>query len=184
MIRRYQGTAPTLGREVFIDDLALVLGAVTLADDVSIWPFAALRGDVNRISIGARSNVQDNAVLHVTHDGPYTPGGVELVIGEDVTIGHGAILHACTIGDRVLVGMGAIVLDKAVIESDVIVAAGSLVSPNKRLKSGWLYRGSPAVAVRELTADERDNFTYSTAHYVRLKNQHLQDQQEPKERTS
>lgn len=176
MIRGFQGTTPTLGREVFVDDLALVLGAVTLADDVSIWPFAALRGDVNRMQIGARSNVQDNAVLHVTHDGPYTPGGVELSIGEDVTVGHGAILHACTIHDRVLIGMGAIVLDKAVIESDVIVAAGSLVSPNKTLKSGWLYRGSPAVAVRELTQAERDNFTYSTAHYVRLKNKHLQDQ--------
>jgi carbonic anhydrase/acetyltransferase-like protein (isoleucine patch superfamily) len=178
MIRSFQGIKPTLGRDVFVDDLALVLGAVTLADDVSIWPFAALRGDVNKMRIGARSNVQDNSVLHVTHDGPYTPGGVELSIGEDVTIGHGAVLHACAIGDRVLIGMGAIVLDKAVIESDVIVAAGSLVSPNKTLKSGWLYRGSPAIAVRELTQNERDNFTYSTAHYVRLKNQHLQDQKD------
>ncbi|WP_428311922.1 gamma carbonic anhydrase family protein [Hydrocarboniphaga sp.] len=180
MIRAFQGVKPTLGRDVFVDELALVLGAVTLADDVSIWPFAALRGDVNKMQIGARSNVQDNAVLHVTHDGPYTPGGVDLRIGEDVTVGHGAVLHACTIHDRVLIGMGAIVLDKAVIESDVIVAAGSLVSPNKTLKSGWLYRGSPAVAVRELTQAERDNFTYSTAHYVRLKNKHLQDQQESK----
>jgi carbonic anhydrase/acetyltransferase-like protein (isoleucine patch superfamily) len=89
VIRRFQGVSPTLGRDVFVDELALVLGAVTLADDVSIWPFAALRGDVNKMQIGARSNVQDNAVLHVTHDGPYTPGGVELSIGEDVTVGHG-----------------------------------------------------------------------------------------------
>lgn len=181
MIRSFQGIEPTLGRDVFVDELALVLGAVTLGDDVSIWPFAALRGDVNKMQIGARSNVQDNAVLHVTHDGPYTPGGVALRIGEDVTVGHGAILHACTIGDRVLIGMGAIVLDKAVIESDVILAAGSLVSPNKALKSGWLYRGSPATAVRELTQNERDNFTYSTAHYVRLKNRHLQDQRQRKD---
>ncbi|MDB5969395.1 MAG: carbonic anhydrase [Hydrocarboniphaga sp.] len=178
MIRSYQGISPTLGHAVYIDELALVQGAVTLGDDVSIWPFAALRGDVNKMAVGARSNVQDNAVLHATHDGPYTPGGLELSIGEDVTVGHGAILHACTVGDRVLIGMGAIVLDKAVIDSDVILAAGSLVPPNKRLKSGWLYRGSPAVAVRELTRDERDNFTYSTAHYVRLKNRHLQDRQE------
>ena len=177
-IRRFQGIAPTLGARVFGDELALVLGQVRLADDVSIWPFAALRGDVNCMSIGARSNVQDNAVCHVTHDGPYTPGGVELVIGEDVTVGHAAVLHACTIGDRVLVGMGAIVLDRVVIESDVILAAGSVVPPGKRLKSGWLYRGSPAAPVRELTKDERDNFTYSTAHYVRLKDQHLKDQQE------
>lgn len=175
MIRKFQGVSPTLGARVFVDELALVLGDVTLADDVSIWPFAALRGDVNRMRIGARSNVQDNSVLHVTHDGPYTPGGVELSIGEDVTVGHGVILHACQIGNRVLIGMGAIVLDRAVIEDDVLLAAGSVVPPGKRLKSGWLYRGSPATAVRELTQDERDNFTYSTHHYVRVKDQHLAD---------
>ncbi len=175
MIRSFQGIKPTLGARVFVDPLALVLGDVSLSDDVSIWPFAALRGDVNRMRIGARSNVQDNAVLHVTHDGPYTPGGVELRIGEDVTVGHGVILHACEIGNRVLVGMGAIVLDKAVIEDDVLLAAGSLVPPGKRLKSGWLYRGSPAAPVRELTQAERDNFTYSTHHYARLKDRHLAD---------
>jgi len=173
MIRRFQGTAPTLGRDVFVDELALVAGAVTLADDVSIWPFAALRGDVNAIAIGARSNVQDNAVLHVTHDGPYTPGGVALTIGADVTIGHGAILHACTIGDRVLIGMGAKLLDQVVVEDEVFVAAGSLVAPGKRLESGWLYRGSPAVAARRLTADEIANLRYSAEHYVRVKNHHV-----------
>lgn len=173
MIRSFKGIAPQLGARVFVDELGLVAGDVVLGDDASVWPFAAVRGDVNRIRIGARSNVQDNAVLHATHDGPYTRGGVPLEIGDDVTIGHGAILHACTIGHRVLVGMGSIVLDRVVVEDDCFVAAGSLVSPGRRLKSGWLYRGSPAVAARELTPDELEQLKYSAANYVRLKDQHL-----------
>ena len=174
-IRKYQGIAPTLGREVYVDELALVLGQVTLGDDASIWPFAVLRGDVNRISVGARTSIQDNTVVHVTHDGPYTPGGVATIIGDDVTVGHSVTLHACTIGNRVLIGMGAIVLDRVVIEDDVMVAAGSLVSPGKTLKSGWLYKGSPAAPARELSASELENLRYSAQNYVRVKNQHLQD---------
>lgn len=172
MIRTFAGITPRLGSGVYVDEQSAVIGDVTLGDDVSIWPFAAVRGDVNRIEIGARSNVQDNAVLHVTHDGPYTPGGVPLLIGADVTIGHGVILHACTIGDRCLIGMGAIVMDRVVVESDVLVAAGSMVPPGKRLASGWLYRGSPAQPARELTAAEIENFRYSATHYVRLKNRY------------
>lgn len=174
-IRTYQGIAPTLAREVYVDELALVLGDVTLGDDSSIWPFAVLRGDVNRIVVGARTSIQDNTVVHVTHDGPYTPGGVPTIIGDDVTVGHSVTLHACTIGNRVLIGMGAIVLDRVVIEDDVMVAAGSLVSPGKRLKSGWLYKGSPAAPARELSASELENLRYSAQNYVRVKNQHLQD---------
>ena len=171
-IRSFDGIAPTLGAGVYVDEQAALIGDVTLGDDVSIGPFAAGRGDVNRIRIGARSNVQDNAVLHVTHDGPYSPGGVPLLIGEDVTIGHGAILHACTIGDRCLIGMGALVLDKVVIESDVLLAAGSMVPPGKRLESGWLYRGAPAVQARRLTDAELAHLRYSAAHYVRLKDRY------------
>lgn len=150
-----------------------MIGDVTLGEDASVWPLTVVRGDVNKISIGARSNVQDNCCLHVTHDGPYTPGGVELIIGEEVTIGHAVTLHACTIGNRCLIGMGAIVLDRAVLEDECFVAAGAIVSPGKRLKGGWLYRGSPAQPVRELTEAERDNLRYSAAHYVRLKNKYL-----------
>jgi carbonic anhydrase/acetyltransferase-like protein (isoleucine patch superfamily) len=177
MIRRFGGTAPRLGHGVYVDESAQVIGDVTLGDDASVWPLAAVRGDVHRIVIGARSNVQDNAVLHVTHDGPYSPGGSPLLIGDDVTIGHGVILHACTIGNRCLIGMGALVLDRAVLEDECFIAAGAVVSPGKRLQGGWLYRGSPAVAVRELSASEREHLLYSAHHYVRLKNRYQEEQQ-------
>lgn len=173
-MRQFQGHLPKVGKRVYIDATAVVAGSVTLGDDVSIWPHVAARGDVNTIEIGARTNIQDNSVLHVTHDGPYTPdGGIPLVIGEDVTVGHRCILHACTIGNRVLVGMGAIVMDAAVVEDDVLIGAGTLVPPNKRLERGWLYRGNPMQKARELTGEEREMLRYSAEHYVRLKELYL-----------
>ncbi|MDT8450379.1 MAG: gamma carbonic anhydrase family protein [Wenzhouxiangellaceae bacterium] len=175
--RPYGGEFPTIGARVRVDPAATVIGRVTLADDVSVWPRAVLRGDVNTIDVGPRTNIQDGTVCHVTHDGRYTPGGVALVVGADVTVGHAAVLHACTIGDRCLIGMGALVMDEAVIESDVILAAGSLVSPAKRLESGWLYRGRPARAARRLTDDELDYLTYSARHYVKLKDTYLEAEQ-------
>ncbi|MFP4209237.1 MAG: gamma carbonic anhydrase family protein [Wenzhouxiangella sp.] len=172
-IRSYLDHQPSLGQRVFIDPDATVIGQVKLADDVSIWPRAVLRGDVNTITVGARSNIQDGTICHLTHDGRYTPGGIPLILGADITVGHGAILHACTIGDRCLVGMGAIVLDGAVLEDDVMLGAGSLVSPGKRLESGWLYRGRPATQARRLRPEELDMLRYSAAHYVKLKDQYL-----------
>jgi carbonic anhydrase/acetyltransferase-like protein (isoleucine patch superfamily) len=173
MIRNFEGKAPQLATGVFVDETALVLGDVTIGEDSSVWPMAVVRGDVNSITIGARSNIQDNSVLHVTHDGPYTPGGVALVVGDDVTVGHNVILHACTVGNRCLIGMGAIVMDKAVLEDEVFLAAGTLVPPGKRLRGGYLYRGNPAVEARPLTRDELNNLRYSAQHYLRLKNRHL-----------
>lgn len=173
MLRPYQGVMPTLAPGAYVDEQACVIGDVHLGTDASVWPFAAVRGDVNRIRIGARTNVQDNAVLHVTHDGPYTPGGADLIIGDDVTIGHGVILHACHLGQRVLVGMGSIVLDNVQVEDEVFIAAGSLVTPGKVLKSGWLYAGQPAKPVRELRQAEIENLRYSAEHYVRVKNRYL-----------
>lgn len=165
---------PRLGSRVWIDPAATVIGEVRLGDDASVWPGVVLRGDVNRIAVGARSNIQDGTIGHVTHDGPYTPdGGIPLLIGDDVTVGHAAVLHACTIGHRCLVGMGALVLDGAELESDVMLAAGSLVSPGKRLESGWLYRGRPAEPVRRLDERELEMLRYSAAHYVRLKDRYL-----------
>jgi carbonic anhydrase/acetyltransferase-like protein (isoleucine patch superfamily) len=177
MIRTYQGISPRLGARAYVDEQASVIGDVSLGEDASVWPMAVVRGDVNRIVVGARSNVQDGAVLHATHDGPFTPGGLPLQIGEDVTIGHLAVLHACTVGNRVLIGMHATILDDAVVEDDVILAAGSLVPPGKRLNSGYLYRGAPATQARMLTAKELEHLRYSAAHYVRLKARHLESGQ-------
>lgn len=171
-LRPYLDVLPQLGERVYVDPAASVIGQVTLADDVSIWPGAVVRGDVNVIHIGARSNIQDGAVCHVTHDGPYSPGGAALTIGADVTVGHRAVLHACTIGARCLIGMGALVLDGAVLEEEVMLGAGALVPPGKRLDSGWLYVGSPARPARLLREAERGFLAYSAAHYVRLKDRY------------
>lgn len=174
-LRSYQGKLPELARSAYVDDSALVIGDVTLGEDSSVWPFTVIRGDVNSIRIGARTNIQDNSVLHVTHDGKYTPGGYALSVGDDVTVGHRVILHACTVGDLCLIGMGSIIMDGAVIESKVMLAAGSLVPGGKRLESGYLYMGSPVKQARELTDEEIESLRYSADHYVEVKNSHCQD---------
>lgn len=165
-IRAYLNHVPQLGERVYVDEAAVVIGKVSLADEVSIWCGAVVRGDVNTIQIGKRSNVQDGSVLHVTGGSANHPAGSPLIIGEDVTIGHHVTLHGCIIGNRVLVGMGAIVLDDAVIEDEVIIGAGSLVPPRKRLQSGLMYMGSPAKAVRELTEAEKAFLRQSAQNYV------------------
>lgn len=172
-IYRFMLERPRLGKRVYIDRFASVTGAVTLGDDVSIWPMVAIRGDVNRVHIGARSNVQDGSVLHVTHESTAQPSGLPLIIGEDVTVGHAAILHACTIGDRCLIGMGAIVMDGAVLEADCLIAGGSVVTPRTVVPAGTLWRGNPARLARELSPDEIAYQAYSAAHYVRLKDRYL-----------
>lgn len=172
-IRSFGGQWPLIGARVLIDPSAVVIGDVVLADDVSVWPQAAIRGDMHRIRVGERSSVQDGCVLHITHAGPFNPDGWPLEIGCDVTIGHNATLHGCTIGNRVLVGMGATIMDGAVVEDDVVIAAGALVTPGKRLRSGHLYAGSPAREVRELGEREMAYFCYSAGNYVKLKDRHL-----------
>jgi len=174
-IRPYQGVNPQLGARVFVDPSAVVLGDVELGDDCSVWPLTVIRGDMHRIRIGARTSVQDGSVLHITHAGPFNPDGFPLIIGEDVTIGHQAMLHGCTIGSRVLVGMGAMVMDGAVVEDDVIIGAGSLVAPGKTLESGYMYMGRPAKQIRPLTDKEREFFAYTAGNYVALKDKHLQE---------
>ena len=172
-VRPFQGVMPELAARVYVDPAAVVVGRVWMGEDASIWPMAVARGDVNFIRIGARTNVQDAGVLHVTPDGPYSPGGLPLEIGEDVTVGHRVTLHACTVGDRCLIGMSSTVLDGAVLEEDVFLAAGSLVPPGKRLAARGLYRGSPAVRVRDLGERDLEMLKYSAAHYVRLKDRYL-----------
>ena len=173
-ILAFRGHTPSLGKAVMIDPQSLVLGDVVLGDDVSIWPGAVVRGDMHRIRVGARTSVQDGAVLHITHASDYNPDGYPLTIGEDVTIGHQACLHGCALGNRILVGIGAKVLDGAVVEDEVIIGAGALVPPGKTLKSGYLYMGSPAKLARELSEKERSFFRYTAGNYVKLKDDYLQ----------
>ncbi len=167
-IRAYCQHKPVLANKVYVDPTAVVIGQVSIAEHSSIWPMAVLRGDINAITIGSKTNVQDGAILHVTHVSSYNPTGFPLQIGEEVTIGHQAVLHGCTIGSRCLVGIGAKVLDGAVIEDEVLLGAGSLVPPGKTLISGYLWLGSPAKKIRPLTAQEKQFFSYSAAHYAKL----------------
>ena len=171
-VRKYLKNSPALSEGVYIDETAVVIGLVSIGKDSSVWPLTVIRGDVKEISIGKRTNIQDGSVLHVTSPDSYPPDGFELNIGNDVTIGHRVVLHGCTIRDRVLIGMGAIIMDGTVIESNVIVGAGSVVSPGKTLESGGLYLGSPVRRVRDLKPEELDFLVYSSAHYVKLKNLH------------
>lgn len=167
-IEAFRGILPNIGRDVFIHVTATVIGEVTLADGVSVWPGAVLRGDVNFIRIGAETNIQDNAVLHVSHRRPEEPDGAPLLVGERVTLGHGVILHGCTVGDECLIGMGTLVMDHAVIEPHVLIGAGSLVTEGQVLESGWLYLGRPARQVRRLGEDELARFAYQARQYREL----------------
>jgi carbonic anhydrase/acetyltransferase-like protein (isoleucine patch superfamily) len=167
---------PTLGARVYVAPTATVIGDVVLGDDVSVWPGAVVRGDMHSIRVGHRSNVQDGAVLHITHASDYNPGGWPLDIGDDVVIGHKAVVHGCRVGNRVLVGIGAIVNDGVVIEDEVIVGAGCVVPPGKTLESGYVYVGNPCRQLRPVTDQERAFFTYSPANYVKLKNEYLVDE--------
>lgn len=171
-VRKYLENSPALAEGVFIDESAVVIGRVSIGENSSVWPLSVIRGDVHDIKIGSCTNIQDGSVLHITSPESYGPDGFGLTIGNDVTVGHRVVLHGCTIHDRVLVGMGAIIMDDAVIESDVIIGAGSIVSPGKILESGGLYVGSPAKRIRDLKPEELAFLTYSAGHYVKLKNLH------------
>lgn len=171
----FEGIHPLIDSTAYIHDQALVVGDVEIGRHSSVWPFTVIRGDVNRIRIGSQTNLQDNSVLHVTHDGPYHPGGYALQVGDDVTVGHRVILHGCRVGNQCLIGMGAIVMDGAVLHDRVLLGAGSLVPPGKELEGGYLWLGQPAKRVRELTGQEIESLAYSAQHYVRLKNRYLRD---------
>lgn len=173
-IRPYLDRFPVLGERVYVDPAACVIGDVELDDDVSVWPFTVVRGDVNHIRIGARSNLQDGTIIHVTHEGPFTrPGGWPTLIGSDVTIGHGAIVHACTIEDFCLIGMGARLLDGVTVQRHGFVGAGAVVSPGKTVGEGELWLGNPARLARRLSEREIEQLHYSSGHYVRLKDRYL-----------
>ena len=176
-IRPYKNIKPIFGKKVYVDDAAIIIGNVTLGDDVSVWPGAVIRGDMHEIRIGCRTNIQDNAVLHITHASSFNPEGWPLIIGEDVVVGHGAILHGCSLGNRILVGNGVIINDGAVVQNEVLIGAGTVVPPGKILESGNLYVGSPSRILRKITKKEKDFFVYSPANYVGLKNEYLKNAQ-------
>lgn len=159
MVLTHEGKTPDLDKAGFIAPSADIIGEVSVGSESSIWFNVTIRGDVASVTIGDRSNVQDNAVVHVNN-------GMPTVIGDDVTVGHGAIVHACTIGNRCLVGMGSIILDQAVIGDECLVAAGALVPPRKHFPPRSFIIGSPAKAVRELTDEELARIRTNTGHYV------------------
>jgi len=171
-IRTLSGVTPNIADSVWIDETSVVIGDVTIGADSSVWPMAVVRGDMHRITIGERVSVQDGAVLHITHASDFNPDGFPLTIGDDVTIGHQACLHGCTIGNEVLIGIGATVLDGAVVENQVIIGARCLVPPGKRLESGFVYMGSPAKKARALTEKERAFFKYGAKNYAKLKTEY------------
>ncbi|MDO6695590.1 gamma carbonic anhydrase family protein [Aliiglaciecola sp. 3_MG-2023] len=172
-ISSFKGTTPQFGNKCYVDNSSIIVGDVICGDEVSIWPLVAARGDVNTIRIGNRTNVQDGTVLHVTRSSVNNPQGYPLIIGDDVTIGHKCMLHGCTLGNRILVGMGAIIMDGVVVEDDVFVGAGCLVPPNKTLESGYLYVGSPAKQARKLNDSELAFLKISADNYLVTKDEYL-----------
>ena len=173
ILRGYRGAFPRLGERVFLAETAAVIGDVELGDDVSVWYASVVRGDCCWIRVGARSNIQDNTVIHVSHRHAGLPEGRATRIGEDVTVGHRCILHACIIGNTCLIGMGSIILDGAVLHDQVLLGAGSLVTEGKELEGGYLWLGQPARRVRPLTGEELAWLEYSARHYVKLKDDYL-----------
>jgi len=171
-IRPFENHVPQIDATAFIDESAVVTGNVIIGKDSSIWPCCSVRGDIHSITIGSRTNIQDGSILHVTHDSEFAPGGYKLTVGDDITVGHNVVLHACTVEDLCLIGMGSVVLDGAVVQSGAMVGAGSLVPPNKVLEGGFIWLGNPVKKARELTEKEKNFLSYSAQHYVDIKNRH------------
>lgn len=169
-VRSYLDKFPTIHPTAYIDDMAVVIGDVVIGADSSVWPMASIRGDVNYIRIGERTNVQDGTVIHVTSPHPGAPEGVPTIIGNDITIGHRCMLHACTIEDGCLIGMGTTVLDNVVVRAGALIGAGSLVTEGKELEGGFLWVGRPVKKIRPLTDGEKAWLVRSAAHYATVKN--------------
>lgn len=172
-IRKLENHTPSIHASAYIDPTAVVIGQVSIGEHSSVWPMTVIRGDINTITIGNRTNIQDGSVLHVTHDGEYSPGGAKLTIGNDVTVGHSVVLHACTLEDTCLIGIGSVVLDGAIVRSHAMVGAGSIVTGGKEIEGGYLWMGRPARKVRALTEKEIAYLSYSSAHYAKIKDMHV-----------
>jgi len=176
-VRSFQGIEPQIGANAWIDRTAVLIGDVRVGQDASIWPHAVLRADIHRIEIGAGTNIQDGCVLHVSHDSRFLPGGAPTIVGERVTVGHHAVLHGCEIGALCLIGIGARVLDRAVLEPRCMLGAGALVPHGQVLEGGYLYVGVPAKRARPLSAQEFDYLEYAAEHYIQLALQHRATQE-------
>ncbi len=172
-IRHFKNISPTVAHNAYVDDAAVVIGNVVIGEDSSIWPMCSVRGDVNSIHIGNRTNIQDGSILHGTHDHESISGGWPVTIGDDVTVGHQCVIHGCAIESRCLIGMDTSILDGAIIRAGAFIGAGSLITEGKEIHGGYLWMGRPAKKVRELTEKERMWFIYSAQHYVSLKNHYL-----------
>jgi len=173
-IREFEGRRPQVSDSAYVDDTALVIGEVSIGAASSLWPMVVARGDVNAIVIGARTNIQDGSILHVTHPGEVTEAGFALSVGDSVTVGHRVVLHGCTIGSYCLIGMAATVLDGAVVADRSVIGAGALVPPGKQLEPGYLWLGTPVRRARPLTDKELELLEYSAEHYIELKERHRQ----------
>lgn len=171
-VRSYQGLEPQIANDAWIDETAVVIGDVRIGPEASIWPQSVLRGDIHRIEIGAGSNIQDGCILHVSHDSRFLPGGAPTLVHDNVTVGHQAVLHGCEVQDHCLIGIGARVLDRAVLKPRCMLAAGALVPPGKVLEGGYLYIGSPARRERRLTDLELEYLDYAAQHYIALAIKH------------
>lgn len=172
MVRTFRGVAPTIAPSAFVEETAVVIGDVVVGPDSSIWFHAVIRGDVHYIRIGHRTNIQDLCLLHVSH---HTH---PLTLGDDITVGHRVVLHGCTIHDRVLVGMGAIIMDGVVIEEDCVIGAGALITEGVHIPPKSLVLGSPAKVKRTLTEDELQWIKQSAVNYVHYAQQYMEEQHE------
>ncbi|WP_294156286.1 gamma carbonic anhydrase family protein [uncultured Clostridium sp.] len=161
MIKSYRGNSPVIHEDAYVSETAVIIGKVTLKKNANVWFGSVLRGDMENITIGENTNIQENSVVHVDNT-------EKVSIGDNCTIGHNAIIHGCTIGDNTLIGMGAIILNGAKIGNNSIVAAGALVTQNKEFEDGMLILGNPAKAVRKLTKEEIEKNSKSSLNYVKL----------------
>lgn len=173
LIKPHHGVSPRIATDAFIAETAVVIGDVEVGEGASIWYGCVLRGDSNSIRIGARTNIQDGTIIHVNHEREGAVG-TRTVIGSDITVGHMALLHACTLEDGCFIGMKACIMDGVVVEGGAMVAAGALVTPGKRIKRGELWAGSPAKFMRNLSEAEMAYFGYSAKHYCELAATHRQ----------
>lgn len=174
-IMSFEGKTPQMGERVWVHPSSTIIGDVILGADVSIWPGVIIRADVNHVEIGDRTNIQDGSIIHVTNPGANPPHGYPTIIGSDVTIGHGAMLHGCIVEEGVLIGMRATLLDGSRVEKHAILGAGALLAPGKVVKTGEVWVGAPARRIKTLTDKEIEGLFFSAQQYVTLKDRYLKD---------